>query len=380
MRVNQGDYTVLGQAYAPQSSLSQPARLIISKGKFELRPESKPNTYTAFDSPLKDASNQAPLQKLPQINSSGEAEAIKLDPQLGNLIRKMHLPDGILFETDDHDTLALMEAHGFWTALHRTEKLGWHIIPFAIITPIVAFGFYRLMIPLIISLAMFMTPDGLIHTIDKNTMKAIDFKMTHESSIPAERQTELKHIFNDLAQTSRENSARTRRLPDYKLLFRDSTLMGPNAFALPGGTIVLTDELVNMFPDDEYVITAILAHEIGHVEYEHSLQQLYRALGMAALIGFIAGDAGPMLEDIILEGSALLSLSFSREHEMESDDFSYELLSQNGIRADGLVTFFERLETELPSPSSGEWLSTHPLSEKRILNIKNKMADTGHDR
>ena len=135
----------------------------------------------------------------------------------------------------------------------------------------------------------------------------------------------------------------------------------------------MTDALVEMFPDEDYVLSAVLAHEIGHVEHEHSLRQIYRALGMAAMIGLIAGDAGPMLEDIVLEGSALLSLSFSRKHEMQADDFSYDILSRTGQRADGLIRFFEEIEKEMPIPESGEWMMTHPLSQKRIENIEAKI-------
>jgi predicted Zn-dependent protease len=84
-----------------------------------------------------------------------------------------------------------------------------------------------------------------------------------------------------------------------------------------------------------------------------------------------------MLEDIILEGSALLSLSFSRKHEMQSDDYSYNLLKAAGGRTDGLITFFNRLEEELPMPEAGEWLMTHPLSNKRIENIQAKLEADG---
>ena len=80
-----------------------------------------------------------------------------------------------------------------------------------------------------------------------------------------------------------------------------------------------------------------------------------------------------MLEDIVLEGSALLSLSFSRKHEMQADDFSYDILTNTGQRADGLIRFFEEIEKEMPIPESGEWMMTHPLSQKRIENIEAKI-------
>ena len=213
----------------------------------------------------------------------------------------------------------------------------------------------------------------MIRSIDKNTIKTIDFKLTKSSELDQNRQDEIQAIFKTLVKNAEYSSKKTRRIPHYKLLFRHSSLIGPNAFALPGGTIVMTDELIEMFPEEDHVLSAVLAHEIGHVEHEHSLRQIYRALGMAAMIGLIAGDAGPMLEDIVLEGSALLSLSFSRKHEMQADDFSYDILSGSGQRADGLIQFFEKIEEDMPIPESGEWMMTHPLSQKRIENIKSRL-------
>lgn len=87
--------------------------------------------------------------------------------------------------------------------------------------------------------------------------------------------------------------------------------MGPNAFARPGGTIAIIDELLERF-DDPNVVAAILGHEMAHVSQKHSLAQLYRAGSTYLLITLIAGDPGPLLDTILVEGNALLSLAYSR--------------------------------------------------------------------
>lgn len=344
-----GYYLIEGRFFAPQSSISEPARLVISGEDFYIEKNKQ------------------------RSDVSGRVSSLKVEPALGKTARKIYCPDGYLFETEDYKKVARLEGGSFWSQLVKLERFGWHLVPFAILTPILAFSFYRIMIPLVISFGMFMTPNGMIRAIDNNTMKTIDLTITDDSELESSRQDEIQIIFKRLVRNAEAQSKKTRRIPRYKLLFRSSNSMGPNAFALPGGTIVMTDELIEMFPEEDYVISAVLAHEIGHVEHEHSLRQIYRALGMAAMIGLIAGDAGPMLEDIVLEGSALLSLSFSRKHEMQADDFSYDILSGSGQRADGLIRFFEKLDEEIPMPESGEWLMTHPLSDKRIENIETRM-------
>ena len=131
--------------------------------------------------------------------------------------------------------------------------------------------------------------------------------------------------------------------------------------------MVMTDELVTIFPDED-VIAAIIGHEIVHVVEEHGLRRLYRSLGAYVLIALLAGDTGPMLEDILLEGNALLSLSFSRAQETSADEFGLILSHRAGFDPAGLKTFFEALEHE-HGGSDVEWMSTHPSHGDRIEAI-----------
>lgn len=350
---------------------------------------------------------------------------LRIEPRIGTLARKIYLPNGYLFETRESDSVDLIDKRAGWKLLARVEKMGWHLIPIAIFTPVLAVAFYRLLIPLIISAGLFLTPDGLPARIDKASMASLDRVWMRPSSTPQARRDELSEIFSSLlaAQPARDS----RRKPVYELKFRKMRPPMPNAFALPGGTVVLTDSLVRDFDDDD-VLAAILAHEIAHVEYEHSLRQIYRALGMAALVNMIAGDAGPMLEDLLLEGSALLSLSFSRQHELEADSYSVPLLRKVGRKPDAILAFFEALERgdmSLPKPAKSaiqipetqgtsreeidgyfpkdagqeveldaefdpepqnskpakpvknrDWFSSHPLHQDRIDNIKRLTEET----
>jgi len=283
---------------------------------------------------------------------------LKIEPRLGTVAQKIELPNGQIFATEDFDSVKSLKPSGFWNAVSKTEKFGWHLLPLAIATPFLAFGLYKLMIPVLISMGMAVTPDALLHSLDSSTMKSMDAIILDESDISAERQNEVSDIFNRLiAAKDNDLGAMSDRDFKFNLLFRDGGRIGPNAFALPGGTIVITDDLIELF-DEDYVLAAVLAHEIGHVDNEHQLRQLYRALGMAALITVIAGDAGEILEDALLEGSAILSLSYSREHESQSDSYSYELLKAADMRTDGLITFFDKLEKDYAVPKKGLYRRT----------------------
>ncbi len=306
----------------------------------------------------------------------GNLAQLKIQARLGSFAQKITLPDGRVFETEDLDAVEQLRPGGFWNTVAKTEKTGWHLIPLAIATPFMAFGLYKLMIPVLISMGMSITPDQGLYALDQSTLRTLDRIVLDETELTAERQDELTTVFNKLLAAKEKTGSKSDRNFKYKLLFRDAGPIGPNAFAMPGGTIVVTDDLVQEF-DEDHIIAAVLAHEIGHVDSEHQLRQVYRALGMWFMITMIAGDAGEILEDALLEGSAVLSLSYSREHEMGADNYSYDLLKAADMRTDGLVGFFDRLQKNYPLPKKGEWAMSHPVADNRIENIIERIIADG---
>ena len=391
-------YEVIGEFFEASAGRSVPAR-------FTVNPDTDEFTLTAGE-----------------VEYSGPVSALKVEPPLGRQPRKLYLPEGHLFQTDERDAVAAMLPKTGWSFVSAVEKFGPHLLPIAIATPIVAYGVYRLVMPVLINMALGLTPTSVIHQMDRSTMATLDRFITDESDLPEETQVRLTGVFEELVEHGA--GERTARPPKYRLLFRGGK-MGPNAFALPGGTIVITDDLVEMFPDNEDALAGVLGHEIGHVEMEHSLRRLYRAVGVATMVTLMAGDSGPMVEEILLEGGALLSLSFSRGQETESDNFSIDLMHEIGRDPAAMALFFEEIEkltsshrhdkdedfpiceesdehvhdegeegencreplgdglkdeasdqaaSDAPKINT-EWISTHPLSQKRIDNIRARAAE-----
>jgi predicted Zn-dependent protease len=118
------------------------------------------------------------------------------------------------------------------------------------------------------------------------------------------------------------------------------------------------------------MILGVLAHEIGHVEKDHSLRQLYRAAGTAGLIMLVAGDVGSAGEEILTDGAALLSLSYSRSAEAEADRISAELMAKAGHDPAAIGRFFALLEKTLGDRAETSMLSTHPGTPERRQAIE----------
>ncbi len=146
-----------------------------------------------------------------------------------------------------------------------------------------------------------------------------------------------------------------------------------NGFALPGGQIVLLGGLIE-FAETPQEVTAVVAHEIGHVVHRHTTQLILRNLGITFFFGVMLGDLGSGA--IAVAGETLLTLSYSREAESEADATAIQLLQRAGLRADGLASFFARMDEKRPElPTVLALLSTHPNSEERAA--KAAMAGTG---
>jgi predicted Zn-dependent protease len=172
--------------------------------------------------------------------------------------------------------------------------------------------------------------------------------------------------------------------------FTVSLLNSPvhNAFAVPGGYIYTTRQLVTLM-NNEAELAAVLGHEVGHVAARHSQRRQRAATknsllggGLAILSGLLLGDSGlgQTVSRGLLQGSQLLTLKFSRKQELEADDLGIQYLSRAGYerRAMGTVLASLAAQNALDARLSGrnasvpEWASTHPDPASRVQSALTK--------
>ncbi len=164
---------------------------------------------------------------------------------------------------------------------------------------------------------------------------------------------------------------------------------GVNAFAAPGGRMVILEGLLKKSRNADEV-AGVLAHEMGHVVARHGTEGIIKALGVAALISAVTGDAASIGATSAELGATLLTLRYSRDAELEADDIGVLILNTSNITAAGLAAFFTRLaiaqarqakakaKSKTPSFSLGELFSTHPASAARAAAVKAAGTGTGH--
>ncbi len=185
---------------------------------------------------------------------------------------------------------------------------------------------------------------------------------------------ELQQYVDEVAQKVLAESHIRR--PDTPQRFRETefhfrVLDSPiiNAFALPGGYVYVTRGLLAHL-NNEAQLAVVLGHEIGHVEARHASQQAARrqftqgllvggaVLGQATL----GGNVGRQVLNLGGTAAQLLSLSYSRDNERESDQLGVEYAVRAGYEAAEGAAFFGSLERkqEQSAQSIPTWQSTHP--------------------
>ena len=131
-----------------------------------------------------------------------------------------------------------------------------------------------------------------------------------------------------------------------------------NAFAMPGGGIVVYDAILNNMNSPEQ-LAALLAHEYSHVELKHATRNLFRTLSGYLFLSIIFGDM-----------SGVGGVSYNRDLETEADNHGLKILEQNNISNQGMIDLFELLKKESNGVQVNELISTHPDLDSRIKNVQ----------
>ena len=149
----------------------------------------------------------------------------------------------------------------------------------------------------------------------------------------------------------------------------------PNAFALPGGFLTVTTGLVREASSPEQV-AAVIAHELAHVELRHGLARIAHQIGTLAAVRLFFGDSDGFI-GIARELFQLATVNdYSREQESAADLCGVEMLARAGIDPHAMSEFFTLLQSRYGDlPSALAWMSTHPLNQARVEEIRRAIAN-----
>lgn len=300
--------------------------------------------------------------------SFGERRArrsdVDISEPMGRAPRLVRFADGAICEVADHAAFAAWLNNAGFTesaVVRLQSRWSWAVAALlAAILAILAAYFWGL--PAASKMLAPRIPDNIVQAISTHTLSFLDEQMLKPSRLPEVRQAEL-----------RQHAATALRAlpahPPYRLHFRASP-MGPNAFALPNGDLVVFDELVALASSDDEV-TGVIAHELGHVAHHHGMRQMIQSSVVAFVAGIYLGDISS-----IVSGLAVLAMEsrYSRAFEFEADAYAAKVMVAAGRGSEPLASMLERMEAAIGGKdrtgSAWDALSSHPDTAERIRRLR----------
>lgn len=336
-----------------------------------------------------------------------EFHSLRISPRIGNTVRTIRFANGTRFETQHNDSVdSLIQAHGKnespWLSMHQWESKTRMVVLATLITVVCLFGFIFYGIPEASKSIANKLPAYVSSSLAQDALKELDTYSLDKSDLIANRQQQLTELFSVYLPNNSDFN--------YRVIFRKSKRFGANALALPDGTILFTDDLVNLSVNDDELV-AVLLHEIGHIEYRHSLRNVVEATGLYAMYSWMTGDVEVSSVAVLAASGLLLKARYSRGHESEADDYSLSEMLANDINPHHFATMMRKLddshkskwvkkseknevkkgeqETEVKESEADEipdnsglsrvldYLSSHPASEDRIKLFKDAAKRNG---
>lgn len=314
---------------------------------------------------------------------AGNLQEVAISDRIGNIPRRLTLPDRSVFETADNDAVdALLAATGnedpLGSVLHRLESR-WQWIGLALLATLLT-GFVTVYwgMPWASRHIAYAMPVKAAELISEQTLQILDESIFESSTLDAATQDRiLAHFATALLPLQHEAFS-------YRLHFRAMSGV-PNALALPSGDIIVTDRLVEL-AGDQAEIDAVLLHEIGHVVHRHGLQHVLHSSLLTIAIIMVTGDATAMNNLAVAMPVFLLQSHYSRENETEADRYAFERMIEAGIDPIAFSNIMAKIagdahEEAARFTGSGDgnaqeetlrrYLSTHPPTPQRQQQARN---------
>lgn len=294
--------------------------------------------------------------------------SLTISPRVANTQRQIFLPDGNMFTTNDNDAVDIMIAkispkqkNTIASVIYYLESHIAAISALVVVSIIAVVIFIKLIFPAIVTHIAYSIPTSTLKIISEKTIEYLDNQFFTTTQLSPTRIKNIQAQFKEFLATIPEKNIFT-----FTLQLRHSSFIGPNAFALPDGTIIITDDFVKLIQHKHELYT-ILAHETAHVVYRHGVRNILLNSGLLVVAIAIFGDV--VSTTTIGLPLLLIHNGYSREFERQADLYAVEYCRKHHISSKHFNNLYRRLQQKAPA-NIPSLLSTHPADEERIALFK----------
>ena len=296
---------------------------------------------------------------------------IKASPRLADTPRRLYFPAGEKFETKDNDAVDKVmnrfKRRSWLKIVYQMESRKRYVVLALASLLLFIWGSMKYGVPAAAKLIAFRLPPSIHGIAGRHTLDILDRAVFSPSELNEATRTRLMEHFRQVIEDHPGNKL--------KIVFRKGGRLGPNAFALPGRTIIFSDEMVRLAEHDDELL-AVLTHEIGHIVHRHAMRRAIQdsLLGFALLA--ITGDVSGSSELFLGLPVLLTELAYSRQFEREADRYALDCLRSRGTSPIHFARLMRRIDQKIapklkaPGEKWLNYLSTHPMTEERLRNFE----------
>ena len=294
------------------------------------------------------------------VNQEVDLRRVRRSLRVADTPRWLYLPGGGALVTADNDAIdRISRKRDYDRLLHRWES---RPVYAALALAMVVAGLWLAFdrgVPVAVDHIAERIPVAAEAKLGEQTLVGMDQRLLQPSKLSPERQAALRERFAAMTKAAGDPTP-------YRLEFRSSRAIGANAFALPSGIIVMSDDLVRLSRRDEELL-AVLAHELGHVHHRHTMRRLLEASATGLIIAAVTGDVASATSIAAAAPAVLVRTKYSRDNEREADDYSFQMLGKAGLSPRYMATILGRLEAKYRGRRGAlpDFLSSHPATQER---------------
>jgi Zn-dependent protease with chaperone function len=299
------------------------------------------------------------------IDRVEQVSALRISPPLARIARTVEFADGARLLVSHHELLDRWFPSGdrLQRLVDRLERHAHAVAASIVVCLVMGFVTFVWGVPWLSDRIAAQVPDRVETALGEEVLGQLDrFFGFAASKVERLRQDELSTRFAGLV-------AGLADAGHYRLAFRDAPGVGPNALAVPGGTVVVTDQLVELL-DDDREFDAVIAHELGHQQHRHALRQTLRSSFVLVIAALFTGDVSSASGIVIAVPTFLLQSHYSRGFEEEADAFAFSTLADHAISPAWFAAAMRKLDDHYGETGEEDdgpaYLSSHPRSVARI--------------
>lgn len=264
--------------------------------------------------------------------------AIRISSRVGNTPRFVYFPNGEKFETKQHDQIdqwLQQYRPSFWHNLaHQLESHTYFVALTLVLVVSLTWALAVYGLPAASRYIAFHLPQNVMNRAATETLQFLDKTQLKPTKLDDQTRAQILAHFAPAIEQNKNLHI--------KVIFRGGGHIGANAFALPDGTVLFTDEIVRLAKNNDELL-AVLAHEIGHVKYRHSLRSVIQGSVISFGVAMLTGDLSAASNLLASLPVVITNMSYSRNFEREADDNSLVFLDANHIERHYFVDLMDRL-------------------------------------